>query len=531
MNNNQYPLGVLGDRHDGDLALIRLLFKIAVDAQTSPPRAMMNIVRLTEEREASEGKYPYSGNIEMLSPFIGESTIIRVFGEYIEESAKKNAALRSQLLSPTWAGVRNYLHLQYLFTEVLASSAAKVMVIDTPVREVRQPKENGPAEVILADGQHLTLGALLRGVWPATMHSAFTAHSPPKDESERVPHPALQRLRDHMILKGGSLTARIAETPLKPIIEHVLAHTPYVEDLPDDRGEFTPLPYLEVNPKEEGDEYTGGCFDPPDTGQAISSVSVVNKVGIFLIMLCTGRAGAGKAFRQLVRVIDTARVEKGSQYARALAERLYANRWIPGARLAAHLYIRAEGSEDEKFRGRAHLAAFLESRMNLLRQRIERAKQDAADLTQWAEALYRVNSVVEEMFMYSEVSGLSLARELLAELKVMREGITRVVIFNTNTVQSVHMGEDAPRWSTYLQELREKSGAEFRETLEYVYRDTILVPKFWYEQVLALEGNTKEFLPRSLDAVDPYRAISINVLEFWSMLWAQERAGNEKTAE
>lgn len=83
----------------------------------------------------------------------------------------------------------------------------------------------------------------------------------------------------------------------------------------------------------------------------------------------------------------------------------------------------------------------------------------------------------------------------------------------------------APTWiTTYLTDLRaDRSAAEYRQRLGHLYEDRVAIPRYWYEAALSLYDTAVESIPGALVEIDPHRAVSIDVLESWSLHWQEAR--------
>lgn len=538
------PVAVIGSGQAGIATLINALVDIAYNTPDgAPPVAVVVIDTKDEAKPKGDAAYPVNGpSLEDLHPFDTDKppTGFPTFGEYIKDMAKADPSLRSGLLTPTYSQINAYL--EYLLELAILSFAQmfSLEINKATIADIQQTTQQGPATITFSDGTRLDVERVIRGKRPPHMagpQPEEPAATPTRSE-DRVPQASRLRLRDFLVILAGKLTFSAPEgTPPPPIWLLLANHKPDLDALPAER-DFVNVPYVVEDADHEGSEVVARYFDPPRTGPAISYLEVLAKQTGFLYLLGSQKDGAAgrrqqeHAFRVLVHTTNTARDQGGPDYARGFIGRLHEHRWTAGSRLTAYLLIQAAGPGGQFYR-RANDATFLTAHINGLRARIDRAKSEATDLTEWTEALYRLSPEVQELMAYLDASELKETKGWHRYFAQVDSDIMNIYRLNVNAAtRQFSAASTAPTWTTtYLTDLRAgESAAEYRQRLGHLYQDRVAIPRYWYEAALSLYDTAVESIPGALAEIDPHRAVSIDVLESWSLHWqAARREGQAPT--
>jgi hypothetical protein len=521
--SEDHPIAVVGSGHAGMAALINTLVDIAYNTPDGAPPAKVVLFDTKDEAKPKDDTaYPLDGSSPMdLHPFYSDKLPVGfpTFGQYIEQMSEADPSLRSALLTPTYRQVNEYMEYVLELAVLSFSEQFLLEVNKTGIQDIQQTTPTGPATITFTDGTRLSVKRVSRGRRPPHMagpQPKGPAATPTRRE-DRVLHASRLRLRDYLVIVAGKLTfSRPGETGPPPTWLFLADHKPNLDALPAER-DFVDVPYVTA----------AGYFDPPHIGPAISYLEVLAKQAGVLHQIGSQKVvdglGDQGAFGLFVHAANMARDQKGTDYARGLIGRLHEHRWAPGSRLTGFLLIQADGGLGRHFYDRANDATFLTARINDLRARIDRAKSEVTNLTDWTEALYRLSPEVQELIAYLERSEVEKTKDWHGYFARIGEDIMSIHRLNVNTATRRFLGlAAAPTWiTTHLTDIRSgKSAAEYRQRLDHLYQERVAIPKYWHEAAVSLYNTPAESIPGALTDIDPYRAVSIDVLESWSLqLW------------
>jgi hypothetical protein len=335
---------------------------------------------------------------------------------------------------------------------------------------------------------------------------------------------ARERLRDWSIINvatrnfwsdGGKATF--------PVWERMAVERPLVGKL-DEARDVVQAPWLVV--EAEGSEFGGKFNDPPTIGDTIPHAELLEQRAEYFALCSSNGVVAGRSrqegiYRFLVRLIRTIREQQGFAYATNLVARLHEHRWIPGTWVAAHLLVEAAGGFGDPFRNRAMNPAYFSSRIEEVMAVIRNAKDSVTTLTEWNEALYRLSPQVRELMFHLDATTMEKAAQWRDYFAGVLDDIGAVRLRNSHAVRRGLGDASAETWSMkYLTELRRgRTAGDFRRELRKLYEDHVTLPKFWHDTAWNLYETADESIPEILDDIDPLRAVSIDVLEYWSSQW------------
>ncbi|TAJ14228.1 hypothetical protein DMA11_05935 [Marinilabiliaceae bacterium JC017] len=268
-------------------------------------------------------------------------------------------------------------------------------------------------------------------------------------------------------------------------------------------------------------------FDPSLNSKLIPSEVYFHKWMVFISMLSSRKSQAGQtsqgyAFSLLQRAVHQCERKYGTSEAKAFAQRLHDNRWSTGSEMTASLFITAlTGNQESEFKQLANDRAFVNEYVLQVRRDLKRIKEDSKDLTEWNEAIYSINPDVSALMKFLRVSDLDEAEKWYRFFAEVDADITPSVMRSTFTVIEEMKDEKLAGWRTMFHSEKEASDSltEFKKRLQYLFNGRTTIPKFWMELALIHYETSDEALPPALYQVDPWNAVSIDVLSAWGMKW------------
>jgi len=268
-------------------------------------------------------------------------------------------------------------------------------------------------------------------------------------------------------------------------------------------------------------------LDPPRSGQPVPFNLLLAKVGGFWTMMNSRKRfgdqrQADYAFGLLARAVDHARESEGAEYARALVKRLHEHRWTGGSAPASHLLLRSASADVDEIRRTSADERFLSERIAAVRAGLDRAKTESTTLTGWMERLYLLNPDVLELMQYLRMSETPVATKWYRFFAEVDADIAAAHFTSSLTAVSTALGDtSATTWakSHVVAEREGRSRDEYLQRLDYLLNARTTIPKFWHDAAAGCYDADPDKLPYALDDVDSYRAISISVLEAFSIWW------------
>ena len=282
----------------------------------------------------------------------------------------------------------------------------------------------------------------------------------------------------------------------------------------------------------EGDRQRHGIahfyFDPPSEGPPIPlSLYLPKWAGFSRLLLSTKKVGGTRqcdyAFDLLQRAVVHCRDTHGPNRADALAQSVHDHRWSLGPEMTAHLLTLATlGTSQPSDTGLLSaesetLAAAIAS----VRTALVQAKQSCCDLTEWCEALYSINPRVWKLLTQLKSSDLRDGESYWRFFAEVDADIAPCSMRDVFTVIHAETGDDGPSWRSHFLSMRDDAAdlKEFKEKLQYLLHARTSIPKFWVELAVASYDLPAEKLPSALDNIDPWRAVSTNLLRAASLRW------------
>ncbi len=354
-----------------------------------------------------------------------------------------------------------------------------------------------------------------------------------------LPHPSRLRRRDYRIIRAGVEHFSLQGIDSPPPLWTALSQAePDLEVLPLE-DDFVNVPRVWGRYNEERDVIMGLSFDPPWNGGTESYRTTLEAQVDWFNQMATRhqiggerRADQRRAFRTLSQFLYDEGEMRGGEYARGLVDRWHAHRWSPGGRLTGLLLRQCVTDPNRPTSARTSERVQIENNGTLINEGIKRvqrqideAKDTVTNLTEWAEALYRIHPYLQEVLLMLEVSEGANAEAWHERFQKFSNQFIDVSALNINAAIRngvSRRGSDTtalPTWTTtYLDDVRRDEGTtqQTRQRLEYLYQKEVTFPRFWYELALEHVDTPVERMPSTLTSVDAYRAASIDVLECWS---------------
>ena len=343
----------------------------------------------------------------------------------------------------------------------------------------------------------------------------------PEDES---------RLRDHTILQLCSAESRrLNDEPIE--IVDLLARSPPPRHGPPAIASDVELPLVFLEGDREALGIAGYYLDPPDLGPSLPLAVVLPKWAGFARLMSSSKSVEGTsqrdyAYNLLHRAVADSRRIRGVSPTRRFVERLHRHRWTIGAEMTASLLVAGTVENEAEYRKRADDIAFIETATDTLRNRLTVAKEQSRTLTEWCEALYLLNPLVWEVMGYVKRSALKDADKWYRFFAEVDADIAPVNFLSVSTIIRRLLNKDMPSWTrTHFLAEREKATSlkEFRQKMHWLLHARTTIPKFWFDLALKSFDVPESSLPAELDELDPWRTVSIDVLQAWSMRWQEDR--------
>lgn len=241
-----------------------------------------------------------------------------------------------------------------------------------------------------------------------------------------------------------------------------------------------------------------------------------------------GQTQQGYAYSLLQRAVNDCRINYGISTARTLVQRLHDNRWSIGPEMSAHLFTTATVNDEDEFKKIANDKTFINEYITRVRNNLNTIKQESRTLTEWEEGLYSINPNVWELLEYLRYSKLEDAEMWYRFFAEVDADIAPSSLMSTFSAMRQH-NNDANNlgWLALFIRKRENSSSfsDFKKQLQYLLNARTSIPKYWMEIALTHYKTVVEALPKELDKVDPWRAVSIDILRSWSIKWDSNKHG------
>jgi hypothetical protein len=339
------------------------------------------------------------------------------------------------------------------------------------------------------------------------------------------PDPLATRYRDSLIIRVGADPELNRGEPPVDIVARLSAKPVDISGL-EDREIDAPLIVLETDRTNYG--ISAFYLDPPTDAPSIPTHFYLMKWGGFSRLLLSEKIVGDMrqtdyAFALLSRAVQDCRDTHGVERARALTQALHDNRWAVGPEMSAELFTIATFPPDPSATASNLSAdhAFLTKEIAAVRGALSQAKASSSDLTEWCESLYSINPRVWALLMYLRDSDLPDAETWYRYFAEVDADIAPCSLRNVFQVIHAETGESGPAWHELFISTRQETTSitEFRQKLQFLLHTRTTIPKYWFDLAVESYELAADQLPDRLTGIDPFRAVSTDVLRSVSMRW------------
>lgn len=344
-----------------------------------------------------------------------------------------------------------------------------------------------------------------------------------------------RRYRDFLLLRLSATHDRIAEKQSTPIVAFLVGQgAPELDRTVAESSDIGDYPYVFL----EGDRQDIGInetyWDPPDSGSSTPTLQAITKWSGFAYMSMSSRkieehSQQQYAFMLLERAVAEKKQDSGVNSTLQFIARLHNFRWSLGCEMTAQLAMQTRAGTAEELQNVSDDTDFLMRYIRETRDAIEKCKTASHTLTEWGENLHLTRPSVWELIQLLSMSNWSEAKKWHRYFCEIDADISPALMTNMFCAISQLSGDQGPnkqdRWPTqtnvYLRNNRESSQSfeEFRQKLEYQYVARTTYPKFWFDLACECYDLADEELPSELSLIEPYSAVSIDVLSAASSTW------------
>lgn len=229
------------------------------------------------------------------------------------------------------------------------------------------------------------------------------------------------------------------------------------------------------------------------------------------------------AFDLLQRAVFNCRITYGSLIAKQLAQKLHDYRWSFGPEMTASLFTTAlANNEENECKQLANDKTFLNEYIAKIRNLLNEIKNTCKNLTEWNEAIYSINPDIWELLKYLRYSNSNDAKKWYRFFEEADADITPSSMRATFSAIAQEKGEEIGGWLSLFNSEREASPTcgEFKKRLSYLLSARTSIPKFWMDLALLHYETPTNAIPKELYEVDPWNAVSIDILRSWSIRWS-----------